>query len=60
MLPHMLPPKITKLTDEQIREFQEIWERCFGVQLDRDVAEEYGLELLDLYITLLDPEVERG
>jgi hypothetical protein len=44
-----------KLSDEDIAEFQEVWKRAFGEDLDAGEARNIAHNLLELYAALARP-----
>jgi hypothetical protein len=48
-----------ELTDEQISEFQTLYKRRFGVQLDEKEALKQGLELLNIMSVVHKPITKR-
>ena len=47
----------TSLTPKQIEEYQRLAEKHFGVQLSTKEAEQEGLELIDLFATVIKAEI---
>ena len=47
----------TSLTPKQIEEYQRPAEKHFGVQLSTKEAEQEGLELIDLFATVIKAEI---
>lgn len=43
------------LTEEQIKSFQEMYKRYFGIEITKEQALESGLQLLNLFETIYTP-----